>query len=520
MAKMLYAFEGYTLDTDRRELRNGHAAISIQPQVFDLLEYLVRNRDRVVSRDDLIASIWGGRIVSESTLATRINSARAAIGDNGAEQRLISTLPRRGIRFIGAVQEQQTEIPTAPLAAADKPPLALPDRPSVAVLPFVDLSGNFDQEYFVDGLTEDIITSLSKWQSFFVIARNSTFVYKGRAIDVRQVSRELGVRYVLEGSARKAGNRVRISAQLIDAISGAHVWAERFDQDLTDVFSVQDELTQHVAAAIGPAVSKVETERARRKTPEELVAWDHYLRGMWYFHRFTEDGFDRALISFRRAVDLDETLAHAHAGIARTCMAKTMYRGSDRERSLGNAIDAAKKALSLDGESIDAYYALSLASAHSDDIEVAFEFAQRATRLNENFAPGYFALAVACVYLGRPTDGLAAVDRALRLNPTDPQRFTWLANRASALYLLGRYAQAIECARHSLALGRYHTAMRVLAASYAQLDMTEKACDAVRELLGAPHGDKTIAAVVAPFRRSADREIYAKGLGRAGMPEA
>jgi adenylate cyclase len=311
---------------------------------------------------------------------------------------------------------------------------------------------------------------------------------------------------------------LRVSAQLIDAATGAHAWAERFDCDLTNIFYIQDQLTQHVAAAIGPAVSRVETEQARRKTSEQLVAWDHYLRGMWHFHQFTDEELNKALCSFKCANELDATLAHAHVGIARTKLAQTMYRSSLRQKSVIDAIEAARRALSLDSRNVEAYYVLSIASSHNDDVESAFEFAQLATRLNDNFAPGYFALAVACLYLGRPGDGLVAINHALRLNPTDPQRFTWLANRASALYLLRRYREAIESARQGLVLNRYHTALRVLAASYAQLHSMERARDAMRELLSSEHGDKTISAVVAPFRRAADREHYIEGLAKAGMP--
>src|SRR5215475_8191448 len=207
---LLYFFENYSLDTERRELRRGAEAISLQPQVFDLLEYLIRNRERVVSKDDLIAGIWGGRIVSESALVTRINAARAAIGDSGAEQRSIKTLPRKGVRFIANVREQKALEAIATVAV--QPGLPLPDMPSIAVLPFQEMSGDPGQDYFADGVVDEIITALSRFRQLFVIARNSSFTYKGRSVDVKQVGRELGVRYVLEGSVRKAASRVRITA--------------------------------------------------------------------------------------------------------------------------------------------------------------------------------------------------------------------------------------------------------------------------------------------------------------------
>ena len=247
-----------------RELRRGTALVAIEPQVFDLLVHLIRYRDRVVSKDDLLASVWLGRIVSESALFNRINAARSAVGDTGDEQQLIKTLPRKGIRFVGEVREDETSATAAthPAPATHRsrtedtsgrdPYLPLPDRPSIAVLPFANMSGDPDQEYFVDGISEDLINGTSHIRWLFVIARNSTFVYKHRAVDVKQVSRELGVRYVLEGSVRRTGNMLRISAQLIDAMTGGHHWAERYDRELGDIFAVQDEITRNVAAAIEP----------------------------------------------------------------------------------------------------------------------------------------------------------------------------------------------------------------------------------------------------------------------------
>jgi TolB-like protein len=275
---LLFQFEDYALDTTRRELRCGSVLVSLEPQVFDLLEYLIRNRQRVVSKDDLIASIWNGRIVSESALSNRLNAARSAIGDSGEDQRLIRTVVRKGIRFVGDVRERQEPV----LVAAEQPTRypTLPDKPSIAVLPFQNLSGDPEQEYFADGTVEDVITALSRFSTLFVIARNSSFAYKGRVVDVKQVGRELGVRYVLEGSVRKASNQVRITGQLIDAANGAHLWADRFDGKLKDVFDLQDRVTSSVVGAIVPKLEQAEFERVKRKPTESLDAYECFLRGM------------------------------------------------------------------------------------------------------------------------------------------------------------------------------------------------------------------------------------------------
>ena len=283
---MRYLFEDYALDTDRRELCRCGDVVRIEPQAFDLLEYLIRNRERVVSRDDLIACIWGGRIVSDSAMTTRINAARYAIGDTGKAQRLIKTVPRKGIRFVGTVREEEasgslgSDVSLRPSTSYP----SLPDKPSIAVLAFTNMSGDPGQEYFSDGITEDIITELSRFSELFVIARNSSFQYKGRSPDIRQVGRELGVRYVLEGSIRRAGDRVRISAQLIDAVTGAHRWAERYDRELKDVFAVQDEVSRTIVAILVAHVNKAEAERTLLKPPATWQAYDFFMRASDYLH--------------------------------------------------------------------------------------------------------------------------------------------------------------------------------------------------------------------------------------------
>ena len=278
---MHFTFGNCSVDCARRELRRGGKLVAIEPQVFDVLVYLIQHRDRVVSRDDLLASVWGGRIVSEFTLSSRINSARSAIGDSGEGQRLIKTLPRKGFRFVGRVREEEGPGRTLDGGTPAEPPrpaLALPDKPSIAVLAFANMSGDPGQDYFSDGITEDIITGLSRFSELFVIARNSSFQYKGKSPDIRQVGRELGVRYVLEGSIRRAGDRVRITAQLIDAVTGAHRWAERYDRELKDVFAVQDEVSRAIVAILVAQVNKAEAERTLLKPPATWQAYDFFMR--------------------------------------------------------------------------------------------------------------------------------------------------------------------------------------------------------------------------------------------------
>ena len=308
--RMTLSFGDYEIDVERRELRRAKIPVHVEPQVFDLLVYLVQNRDRVVSKDDLIASVWGGRIVSDSTLTSRINAARTAVGDSGEDQKLIRTIARKGFRFVGAVRTQPDDAeaaqatgpPPDEIHEQSRPALPLPDRPAIAVLPFINMSGDPEQEYFSDGISEDIITALSKLRWFFVIARNSSFIYKGKAVHMKQVAEELGVGYVVEGSVRKGGDRVRITAQLNDVATGSHIWAERYDRSLADVFAVQDEITEAIVAAIEPQLYAAENFRAQRKPPDSMDAWDLVMRALSHYWRVTRQDNVVAQALFEKAI--------------------------------------------------------------------------------------------------------------------------------------------------------------------------------------------------------------------------
>jgi TolB-like protein len=311
-----YLFEDYAFDTIRRELHRGAEIVSVAPQVFDLLDYLIRNRERVVSKGDLIDAIWNGRSVSDAALTTRLNVARSVIGDTGEDQRLIKTLPRKGFRFVGAVVETQGPAGATTADNSTTPALTLPNKPSIAVLPFANLSGDPEQDYFADGMVDEITTALSRFKSLFVIARNSSFTYKGRAVDIKLVGRELGVRYVLEGSVRKAAGRVRISGQLIDAMTGANLWADRFEGDLGDIFALQDEVTVNVVSAIQPKLLQTEIDLAARR-PNNLSAYDLCLRAQ-HLQSWTRGGSAESLRLASRALEIDPRYGFA-ATLAAEC---------------------------------------------------------------------------------------------------------------------------------------------------------------------------------------------------------
>jgi TolB-like protein len=521
---MSYHFEDYVLDPDRRELRREGRLLAIEPKVFDLLVHLVSNRDRVVSKDDLIAAIWDGRIVSESALTTCINAARTAIGDSGEVQRLIKTLPRKGIRFIGKVEQRPTSASAAG-SLLDTPNLALPDRPSVAVLPFTNLSSDPEQDYFADGMVDDIITALSHFKALFVIARNSSFTYKGRAVDVKQVGRELGVRYVLEGSVRKAANRVRITGQLVDAATGAHLWAERFDGGLGDIFDLQDQVTESVVGAIAPALEKAEIERAKRKPTESLDAYGLYLRGLARSYQFgNRQANAEALRLFNSAIELDPDFASVY-GRAAFCYVHAKGEGwiSDTANEIAEVTRLAQRAVELGKDD-------AIALAHSGyalayvvrDLGAGAALIDRALVLNSNLAEARNFGGWVKNWLGEPEAAIERFARAMRLSPLDPRLSGMRAGTAHAHFFLKRYDEAASWAAMALQDNPdFQAALRIDAASNAMAGRPEQAHKAVSRLrqLNPALRVSTLKDVLGPYRHAEAISRYEEGLRQAGLPE-
>jgi TolB-like protein len=516
----LYLFEEFALDSDRRELRRGPIVVPIAPQAFDLLEYLIRNRERVLSKDDLIASVWDGRIVSESALSTCVNAARSAINDTGELQRLIRTIPRRGMRFVGNVREEHK--PDAMTAGTERPTLPLPDKPSIAVLPFQNMSADSEQEHFADGTVEEIITALSRFSSLFVIARNSSFIYKDRAVDVKQVGRELGVRYVLEGSVRKSGTQVRITSQLINASTGAHLWANRFDGSLVDIFDLQDQVALGVVSAVAPKLEQAEIARAKRNPTDSLDAYEYFLRGMASYYLRSREATDEALQLFYAAIGRDAKFASAY-GMAAWCYGwrKINAWTTDRAKEIAETARLARRAAELGP---DDAVALSRA-AHAlasvvGDVEDAVTFVDRALALNPNLAGAWWASGWTRVYLGEPEAAIKHFARAMRLSPLDPHIIGMQAGTAFAHMLAGRYDEASSWAERAMWAQNYLTPLRIAVASHAlagRLTEAKKALARLQEL--DPAASIANFQERAPLRRWEDLERLESGLRRAGMPE-
>jgi TolB-like protein len=488
---MLYRFEDLALDADRRELRRGTALVPIEPQAFDLLELLIRNRARVVSRNDLIEAIWAGRVVSEAALTTCVNAVRRAIGDSGEAQRLIKTLPRKGIRFVGSVREEPGSAETAAAHAAAaaepaKPTLPLPDKPSIAVLPFTNMSGDPEQDYFADGIAEEVIVALSRCASLFVIARNSSFTYKGKAVDVRQVGRELGVRYVLEGSVRRGGNRLRITGQLVDAASGSQIWADRFEGDSSDVFHLQDRISESVAGAIEPTLHLAEIARSRQKPESSLDAYDLYLRALQLEHRFTGESLAEAIRCLERAVAIDSAFAPAMA-LAAYCYAERAFQAwaADYDAEAAEAKRLANRAMELDPQNGDVLWMSAFAIGFlGGEIVRSKELFERSLAINPNSS---MALTMSCWpdrVLGDIATMRERLARARRLSPRDPREWMMSTTTAMMHSWQHEFPEAVAWAEKAIRQNpRALPALRTLVVGLVHSDRVDRAKAIVREIL-------------------------------------
>ncbi len=408
---------------------------------------------------------------------------------------------------------------TAAGALGSSEPLPLPDKPSIAVLPFTNISGDLEQEYFSDGITEDIITDLSKVSALFVIARNSVFTYKGRAVRVQEVSRDLGVRYVVEGSVRKSGNRVRITAQLIDGMSGGHMWAERYDRDLTDIFALQDEITEKIVAALQVKLTEGEQEQVARRYTENLVAYDYFLRGRADQARATKETNAQAREMFERAIELDPNFAGAYAVLSHTYSRDWSYQWSDDTQALERASEAAKKAVTLDDSLPLAHARLAWIYLWRRQHEQAIAEVKRAIFLDPNFAEGYARLGIILTYAGRPGEGIDLVKKAMRLDPHYPPLYLFYLGHAH--YLVGQYEEAIAVLKRSFTRNPDQLPSHLdLAVIYCELGRKEEARAEVAEVLRiSPRASLEGQRERMLFKDQAVLERYLENLRKAGLPE-
>ena len=515
---MIYEFNNCNLDVARQELRRGGAPVAVEPQVLGLLQYLIRNRDRVVSKEELLTNIWNGRFVSDSTLSSRISTARKVIGDNGDQQQLIRTVARRGVRFVGQVEETALSRKGNEVQAPRTGVPARPDRPSIAVLPFTNMSGDPEQEYFSDGVTEDVITALSRLPWFFVIARNSTFIYKGTSVDVRDVGNDLGVQYVLEGSVQRSGQRVRISGQLIDASTRNHIWAEKYDRELNDIFALQDEIATSVAASIESTLLEEEVRKLVTNSSENLEAWDLVARALSNFWKLTSVHSEVAISLLQQAVERYPSYARAHSLLSFSLLIANHMgwrRSADDSR---HAEHLARRAAELDENDSWAQMTLGYLAFVERRTDDAVRYFRAAIDLNPGFAAAYGCAGWALAHDGRSADAIEYLQRAIRMSPRDPFNVLFLAGLAAAYYIAGSYNEAIDCARQAIQLRPEHLgARRKLCASLAQAGLVEEASielDQLRKMqpeLSLAWVEKSIPYTPVPMAH------FLEGLSKAGL---
>jgi TolB-like protein/Flp pilus assembly protein TadD len=482
----IHAFGPFRLDPDAEMLFRGAEPIALGRRAVSLLRVLVERPGMPVSKHALIEAAWSGLAVEESNLTVQIAALRRVLGEKPGGEFWIETLPRRGYRFVGPVAKE--EVGRAPRPHTEVPiALALPDKPSIAVLAFQSMSGDPEQEYFADGISEDIITGLSKLRWFFVIARNSSFAYKGKAVDVKRVSRELGVRYVLEGSVRKGGNRVRITAQLIDAATGNHLWADRYDGDLTDIFALQDEITRKVVAAIEPKLLEAEGVRSQSRSPEDLGAWDMLIRANSLFWRLTKDESQAAIAILKRVVERHPLYAPAHSMLAFVLLVSRQGGWHIMEPHVTQAATLAARAVELDDSDPWAHLALGFVAVTRRRTDDAVEEFHRALDLNPNFAAAHGFLGCGLAFDGRSDQAIDHIEQAIRMSPHDPQNALLNAALGFAHYVAGRYAEAAGFGRKAIQqrfeLTNGHRVYVVSLAQAGRIEEARAALARLRELL-------------------------------------
>jgi adenylate cyclase len=410
---------------------------------------------------------------------------------------------------------------SAEAAALSHQPLPLLDKPSVAVLPFKNMSADPEQEFFADGIAEDVITALSHYPSLFVIARNSSFTYKSPAVDVKQVGRELGVRYVLEGSLRKSGNRIRVTAQLVEAEGRKHVWADRYDRELADIFTVQDEISEAVTIAVAPAIDDAELHRAMRKPPESLDAWAAYQRGLWHLSKFAYEENSLAEKFLQQTIALDPGFSGAYVGLALARVLKATLRGLGLSEALSSVEALARQAVALDAADAEARSLLAYALRVRGDHESALVEAERALAARPNSALGHQTLGAILIFSGRPKEGLAALQRSIRLDPRAPGSADRLNHMVVGLYFSREYAATVDAAKRVIrSYPDFPQPNRWLAAALGQLGWCEEAKEALERAIAiAPASFDIFVRGRVPWMRSEDHAHMLEGLRKAGLPE-
>jgi len=449
---MRYQFDDFTLDTNRFELCKCGETIHAEPQVIELLALLIENHQRMISKDELLDTIWRGRVVSESALSSRIKLARQLLGDDGQQQRYIRTVHKKGFRFVGEVRvtDDDSDVTgSSPAAAASSPDIspgaAATSRLAVAVLPLANRSADPSQEYFSDGMTDDIIALLSKHRWLNVVARNTTYGYKGKAVDIRQLGQVLKVNYVVDGSVQRAGDLVRITVNLSDSVSGHNLWSERFDRALDDIFVLQDEITAKIVARIEPEIGFAERRRILQSRPADLQTWDCYHLGIYHFYRFTGPDNLEAQNLLLQCQSLDPGFGEGYAWWAYALVLGMVYWNTPPSQEwLDRALAACDTALRLDDHNATFHAIRARILLARREYAAAIASNEIAISLNPTFAAAHCGLGDSLAYEKRYDEAVTCFEQAIALSPNDPQLWAFYTYGALALLFKGEYGQALN----------------------------------------------------------------------------
>lgn len=514
---MIFEFADFRIDTDHQELSRQGQPIPVQPQVFDLLVFLIENRDRVVTKDEVIESVWEGRAISDGSLNARLNAARRAVEDTGEAQAIIKTFPRKGFRFVAeAVSKDEPTNLVEPIIQS-----TTDNGPSLTVLPFVNLSSDPENEFLADGLTEDVVTALSKLRGFFVTDRSTTFALKAEKNDAQQIAAEMGVRYVLQGSVRSSGARIRVTAQLTDTKTRSQLWSERYDRDVTDIFAIQDELTESLVGHLSPELYAAEHARLKRRHPKSLDAWECFVKAMHYYGQQSQDGSKAAIDLLEQAISLDPDYSQA-LGLYATILAwRTIQHWEPMDPTLKNARLAADRALLADTNDPWASIGRGYVSIVAREGDAAIMNYGRAVDLSPNLAYARGLLGVANAYAGNADLARTHVTKAIALSPRDTFIDKFHLYLSIAEFQAGNYAEAADAAQHAIQMKPGHASSHLFrTASFAMADRPELADAALKEFLAlVPDARASVFEKTVLYYKAEDRKRFADGLRRAGLPE-
>jgi TolB-like protein/class 3 adenylate cyclase/Flp pilus assembly protein TadD len=515
-------FDDFELDTALFELRQSGERIPVEPQVLDLLVFLARNRDRTVTKEEIFEAIWGDRIVSDAALSSQIKAARRALGDDGTLQRMISTVHGRGFRFLPQVENAAP----APVDKHEETQgsdalAAIARRPSVAVLPFTNLNRDPDEDYFADGISEDVTTALSKNRWLTVIARNPAFAFRNSKDSIRTIGEKLGAGYVVTGSVRKAGSRFRITVQVVDTDSEQSVWSERFDRDMVDIFELQDEISELVAARIEAELGLTEQRKAERRPRKNLGAWDLYQLGVAEFYKFTQESNLKSQDLLRQSIELDPVFAGAHSRYAYAIVLSMVYFDAiPDDARMDEALSAARRAIELDDQDANSYFTIGRVHLARREYDLAIDALEHALALNPCLAVSYCGLGDSLAYEGRLDEAIEQFEIAIKLSPHDPFRWAFFSYRSLAHLFRGEFADAVSWARKAVQIpNAQYWARAHLVSALGHLGDEDQAQSAVGDLVRIkPEFSIDFAQEHLFYLKRADQmEMYLEGLKKAGV---